>query len=240
MERHTRNNKELVGALQSLSDIHSATREALAATLDLKDQGTSGHCRRVAHLTLGIAQEPALDSNALVQIEYGALLHDIGKLRVPDRILWKTGGLTEKEWAIMRRHPQDGFNLLGRLEFLRGGAEIVLSHHEKFDGSGYPHGLKGREIAIGARIFSIVDAVDAMVHDRPYHRCVSFEQASEEVMRGAGSHFDPDIVQPALEYLTRQLLAGLPSANRIARPQFAIDLQIGNSNGEKTYHQLMQ
>jgi putative two-component system response regulator len=197
--------KALNEALYLLSNLHGATLETLAMALDLRDQGTSGHSRRVADMTLQIAKDLGITDGDLVQIEHGALLHDIGKLRIPDNILWKPAALTSEEWQIMRRHPEYGYAFVNKIEFLNGAADIILSHHEKFDGSGYPRGLKGHEISLGARIFTLVDSVDAIVHDRPYHRASAFDVAREEILGRAGSQFDPELVGPALAHLETYL-----------------------------------
>jgi HD-GYP domain-containing protein (c-di-GMP phosphodiesterase class II) len=139
--------------------------------------------------------------DSLVQIQHGALLHDIGKLKIPDSILWKPAGLDEAEWVTMRRHPEYGYEFLRHIEFLKGAADLVFSHHEKYDGSGYPRQLAGEKIPFGARIFSIVDAVDAMIYKRPYNTPITFEAAAAEVRRCSGTHFDPQLVPSTLEYL---------------------------------------
>lgn len=193
--------KALNAALRNLSELHDATLEALAQTLDLRDQATSGHARRVANMTVGIARILGINGGQLIQIEHGALLHDIGKLRIPDSILWKPSELTPEEWEIMRRHPEYGYEFVKKIGFLQGAADIILSHHERFDGSGYPRGLKGDEISLGARIFSLVDAVDAIICDRPYHRGSAFSVARDEILFRAGSHFDPELVEPTLKHL---------------------------------------
>ena len=202
---------------------HTATIDALAMALDFRDQSTSGHSRRVAELTTGIAREIGVAQSELVQIEQGALLHDIGKLKIPDAILWKPESLTSDEWNIMRRHAGYGYDFVRNLEFLKDAAEIVRCHHEKFDGSGYPRGLSGKDIPIGARLFAIVDTYDALIFDRPYHKAVTFEEAAEEIRRSAGSHFDPALIEPALDYLrkyrdTHTALREDPSFNRFATP----------------------
>ncbi len=197
--------KALNEALRNLNELHGATIDTLARALDLRDQGTSGHSRRVADMTVGIAKHLGIVDGDLVQIEHGALLHDIGKLRIPDSILWKPTELTPEEWEIMRRHPQYGYDFVNKIGFLKEAADIILSHHEKFDGSGYPRGLKGAEISLGARIFALVDAVDAIVYDRPYHRGTVFSVAREEILKRAGSHFDPGLVEPALTHLSQHL-----------------------------------
>src|SRR5206468_6109302 len=151
-------------ALSSLGYVHSVTLDMLSTALDFRDRSTSGHSRRVANLTAGVAGLMGIKGNALVQIEHGALLHDIGKLKIPDSILWKPAKLDETEWETMRLHPEYGFAFLSSVEFLKGAAEIVYSHHEKYDGTGYPRRLKGEQIPFGARVFMIVDTVDAMIY----------------------------------------------------------------------------
>jgi putative nucleotidyltransferase with HDIG domain len=156
-------------------------------------------------MTIQIVKRMGINNGELVQIEHGALLHDIGKLRIPDSILWKPSKLTPEEWEIMRKHPEYGFEFVRKIGFLKEAADIILSHHEKFDGTGYPRGLKGKEISFGARIFSLVDAMDALVYDRPYHRATAFSVAREEIRLRAGTHFDPELVDIALELLGEYL-----------------------------------
>ena len=193
--------KALSDALRNLGELHHATLETLATAIDLRDQGTSGHSRRVADWPIRSARRMGIDGDGLLQIEHGALLHDLGKLRIPDSILWKPSALTPEEWHIMRRHPEYGFEFVQKIGFLRGAADIILSHHEKFDGTGYPRGLKGNEISPAARIFALVDAVDALVFDRPYHRGTDFSLVREEIMRRSGTHFDPVLAGPVLDIL---------------------------------------
>jgi putative nucleotidyltransferase with HDIG domain len=197
--------KSLSQVTHGLSHMHSATLDALAQALDFRDQSTSGHSERVASLTMGAARAHGIIGEALVQIEHGALLHDIGKLKIPDSILWKPSVLDDQEWATMRKHPQYGYEFLRNIEFLTEAADIVYSHHEKYDGTGYPRGLVGTQIPFGARIFAIVDAVDAMVYKRPYNTPITFREAAIEVRRCAAAHFDPDLVEPTLEYLKENL-----------------------------------
>src|SRR5215467_1916573 len=194
--------KALNEALTDLSHVYSATLDALSMALDFRDQSTSGHSRRVADLTAGAARSMGITDAALVQIEHGALLHDIGKLRIPESILWKPAKRTEDEWQTMRRHAEYGYEFLNSLEFLKGAADIVYSHHERYDGTGYPRGLEGEEIPFGARVFMIVDTVDAMMYKRPYNQPVSFEHAAAEVRRCAGTQFDPALVESTLEFLS--------------------------------------
>jgi len=192
-------------ALTSLEHVHSATLDALSLALDFRDQSTSGHSRRVADLTAGSASTFGIQGAPLVQIEHGALLHDIGKLKIPDSILWKPAELDDEEWKLMQRHAEYGFDFLSNIEFLKGAADIVYAHHEKYDGTGYPRGLRGDDIPFGARIFAIVDSVDAMIYKRPYNNPISFEEAAGEVRRCAGTQFDPALVDPTLAYLSGQV-----------------------------------
>jgi putative nucleotidyltransferase with HDIG domain len=173
--------------------------------LDFRDQSTSGHSRRVADLTAGAAGALGVKNGGLVQIEHGALLHDIGKLKIPDSILFKPARLNEDEWQVMRRHAEYGYQFLSNIEFLKGAADIVYAHHEKYDGSGYPRGLRGEQIPFGARVFAIVDAVDAMIYKRPYNKPISFQEAADEIRRCAGTQFDPALVEGTLVYLADHL-----------------------------------
>jgi len=196
-------------ALRNLSSDQAGTLDALALALDYRDKSTSGHSRRVASLTVSVAGHHGVEGDALQQIERGALLHDIGKLRIPDSILWKPASLDDSEWITMRKHPQYGYEFLRDLAFLTEAAELVLSHHEKFDGSGYPRGLRGERIPLGARIFAVVDAVDAMIYKRPYNDPISFREAAEEIRRCAGTHFDPDLVPLTVEVLGEHVPSSL-------------------------------
>ena len=201
--------KALNEALTDLNHVYSATLDALSMALDFRDQSTSGHSRRVADLTTGAAKSMGIRDSALVQIEHGALLHDIGKLKIPDSILWKPDKLDENEWQTMRRHAEYGYEFLSNVEFLKCAAEIVYSHHEKYDGTGYPRRLKGEQIPFGARVFMVVDTVDAMIYKRPYNNPVTFREAAAEVRRCTGTQFDPGIVEFTLEYLSDHIPAHL-------------------------------
>lgn len=178
------------------------TLEILVSALEARDQEISGHSRRVADMTVRVAKKLGLNGSELKQIEHGALLHDIGKLRIPDSILWKPSALTPEEWEVMRKHPEFGFEIVQKLGFLKGAADIILSHHEKFDGTGYPRGLKGKEISLAARIFTLVDTVDALVYDRPYRRGAAFSAVCEEITKRSGTHFDPDLLEVVLDCLS--------------------------------------
>ncbi len=172
-----------------------ALLNGLLSALELRDTETQFHCRRVALYTRAMAVRMGIAGDALDDIQRGALLHDIGKIGIPDAIMLKPGPLNDAEWEIMRNHPSIGHRLIGSIDFLAGANHIVCEHHERFDGKGYPHGLEGEAIHLGARLFAIADAVDAMTSDRPYRKALSFEVASEEVQRMAGVQFDPQAVE---------------------------------------------
>lgn len=186
---------ELKNALSQLEESYDETLEALGGALDLKDSETEGHCKRVMVFTIEIAKAMGIEASLLPQLARAAFLHDIGKMAIPDRILRKPGPLTDDERTIMRTHCDIGYNMLVRIPFLREAAEIVLAHQEYFDGSGYPRGLRGEEIPLGARIFAIADALDAMISDRPYRSALSIQHARDEINRCAGTQFDPEIVR---------------------------------------------
>jgi len=190
--------QQLSIALQDLEQSYDYTLEALGGALDAKDAETEGHCQRVTAFTITIARAMGVDKALLRQIARGAFLHDIGKMGVPDHILRKPGPLTPAERDIMRKHCEIGFAVLERIPFLKEAAEIVLSHQEFYDGTGYPRGLKGDQIPIGARIFAVADTLDAMISDRPYRKALPISAAREEIRRFSGTQFDPRVVQTFL------------------------------------------
>jgi response regulator RpfG family c-di-GMP phosphodiesterase len=185
---------ELQATLRRLEDTYRTTLEALGSAIDTRDVGTHGHSRRVRGYSLVIARAHGVPDSELRDIEHGVLLHDIGKIGIPDAILLKPGPLTPSEWKVMRRHPEIGRRLVEKIPFLRGAVPIVYHHHERWDGTGYPLGLSGEAIPLGARIFAVADALDAMTFDRPYSRAVTFETARDEIQRCASTHFDPGVV----------------------------------------------
>jgi cyclic di-GMP phosphodiesterase len=186
---------QLTGALSQLEQSYDDTLEALGSALDLKDAETEGHCQRVTAFCIAIAKAMPVPTTYLPVLARAAFLHDIGKMAIPDSILRKPGPLTDEERAIMRTHCDVGYNMLIRIPFLRDAAEIVLSHQEFFDGSGYPRGLKGENIPLGARIFTIADSMDAMISDRPYRKALPLSHARNEIKRCAGTQFDPRVVE---------------------------------------------
>lgn len=186
--------KQLFKAMAELKEAYRGTIEAIGSAIDMRDEPTSDHCQRVAAISLALANEAGLEESKLTGLEHGALLHDIGKIGVPDAILRKKGSLTEEEWKIMRRHTEYGRQILSRVRFLRDAVPVVYCHHERYDGRGYTQGLKGEEIPSEARIFSVVDTFDAMTSDRPYQKGKTHTQALEELRRCAGTQLDPEMV----------------------------------------------
>jgi cyclic di-GMP phosphodiesterase len=186
--------EQLRQAMSDLERSYDITLEALGDALDLKDAETEGHSKRVTAFTIAIARAMGLSSQEIRVIARGAFLHDIGKMAIPDAILRKPGKLTEEETAIMREHCYRGYQMLRKIPFLAEAAEIVYSHQEMFDGSGYPRGLKGEEIPLGARLFAIADTLDAITSDRPYRAAQTLAAAKEEIKKWSGRQFDAKAV----------------------------------------------
>ncbi len=186
---------ELDQALASLEDAYRSTLKALTAALETRDSETHGHSERVVTYSLRLGREYGLDSDHMKALEFGSLLHDIGKIGVPDAILRKPAKLTTEEWVVMREHPLHGQQILRGIQFLNSASCVVAQHHEKWDGSGYPLGLSGEEIDICARIFSVADAFDAITSDRVYRRGKSYEAAAQELDEWAGKQFDAKVVE---------------------------------------------
>jgi putative nucleotidyltransferase with HDIG domain len=185
---------QLTGAISQLEQSYDDTLEALGSALDLKDAETEGHCQRVTAFCISIAKAMPVPGPYLPVLARAAFLHDIGKMAIPDGILRKPGPLTDDEKQIMRKHCDIGYNMLIRIPFLRDAAEIVLAHQEFYDGTGYPRGLKGEQIPLGARIFTVADSLDAMISDRPYRRALPMSHACGEIKRCSGTQFDPAVV----------------------------------------------
>jgi len=181
-----------------IGQTHEETLQALVGAVDVRDNETAGHSERVMAYAVEIATAMGCGKKQLNTIARGALLHDIGKIGTPDSILMKAGPLTAEERLLMETHVSVGYCLLSRIAFLADEAEIVLTHHERFDGSGYPHGLSGADIPLGARIFAVADTLDAMTSDRPYRRALTFAAAREEIIRESGKQFDPEVVSAFL------------------------------------------
>lgn len=186
---------ELDKALEEIEMSYRSTLRALVQALETRDFETHGHSERVVTFSLRLGHELGLEKDALRDLELGALLHDIGKIGVPDAILRKPAKLNEDEWEKMRLHPMHGKKILRNISFLDGASKIVAQHHEKWDGSGYPYGLRGEDVDLGARIFAVVDAFDAMISNRVYRKGCSYDKAVKELEKFAGTQFDPVIVE---------------------------------------------
>jgi PAS domain S-box-containing protein len=187
-----------------LTIAYDSTLEGWASALELRDKETEGHTRRVTELTTQLARALGVKEADIVQIYRGALLHDIGKVGVPDSIVLKPGPLTEDEWVIMRKHPQYAYDMLSPIAYLRLALNIPYCHHEKWDGTGYPRGLKGEQIPLAARLFAVVDVYDALTSDRPYRKAWTREKAISHIREQAGSHFDPEVVKVFLNELKNE------------------------------------
>jgi putative nucleotidyltransferase with HDIG domain len=186
-------------AMEAVEQAYMGTLEALTKALEMRDHETEGHSRRVVQYTVSLAQKLGLPEAELVPLMRGALLHDIGKIGIPDSILKKQGPLTEAEWQVMRHHPVIGHEMLQGIEFLYRSTPIILHHHERIDGSGYPLGLAGEAIPLGARIFAVADAYDAMTSDRPYRPRRTHEAAVIEIRAHAYTQFDARVVEALVE-----------------------------------------
>ncbi len=177
-----------------MRETHMNTVRALTSAIDASDPFTSGHSERVTEYSTSIARRMGLSERRVLMVEYASLLHDMGKIAIQHDVLLKPGKLTDDEWKVMRRHPETGARIVSDLHFLKGAREIVLYHHERCDGKGYPDGLEGTEIPVGARIVKVADAFDAMMSDRPYRRGLDADAAMEELRRGRGTDFDAEVV----------------------------------------------
>jgi HD-GYP domain-containing protein (c-di-GMP phosphodiesterase class II) len=187
--------RELEHALERARDMYIATMKSLAHVVEAKDPTTRGHLDRTAHYGIALARvvDPVLAARP--EVAYGFFLHDIGKVGIPESILCKAGPLTELEWIVMRSHPNQGARIVEPIPFMGEAVEIVRTHHERFDGGGYPRGLRGEQIPLAARIFAIADSFDAMTSDRPYRSALSTEDAVAEIRAGSGTQFDPLCVE---------------------------------------------
>jgi ribonuclease P protein subunit RPR2 len=202
---------------KALATSYGVTVQALATAIEAKDLTTGGHIERVRRLGLLLAGEMVPRETRDPQMAYGFLLHDIGKLAVPDAILRAPGRLTEEQWALMRRHPEEGVRMLEHVPFLDRALDVVRYHHERWDGGGYPDGLSGEEIPLWARIFAVVDALDAMTAERPYRAARSYQDALAEIRRNSGTQFDPAVVE-ALEGLDPAVVEPLLEPSQIVEP----------------------
>jgi putative nucleotidyltransferase with HDIG domain len=208
-------NRNILQMTEEITQTYDGTLEALVLALDARDRETKGHSLRVADYVRVIARQLGLQEGTpeMIDMQRGALLHDVGKIGVPDFILHKPGPLTPEEWDNMKRHPGIGHAMLHDISFLSRAASIVHAHHERFDGKGYPRGLANDDIPLGARIFAIADAFDAMTSDRPYRKALPAEMAREEIVRHSGTQFDPNVVQAFL-YVYEWIAATSIAAHR--------------------------
>jgi putative nucleotidyltransferase with HDIG domain len=181
-----------------IADAYDATLRGWSRALDMRDADTSGHTERVAEMAVRLAGTAGVPEHDLVHVRRGALLHDIGKMSVPDAILRKPGPLSEEEWVVMRQHPECAREMLVEIDYLGPALDIPYSHHERWDGSGYPQGLKGTDIPLSARIFAVIDVYDALTSDRPYRDAWTYEDAVAHIREQAGKHFDPQVVMAFL------------------------------------------
>jgi HD-GYP domain-containing protein (c-di-GMP phosphodiesterase class II) len=195
---------DLERSTMDLTLAYDSTIEGWSRALDYRDKETEGHSQRVTELTLRIAREMGVNEEELVQVRRGALLHDIGKMGIPDSILLKAGALTDEEWKIMRLHPVYSHELLHPIAYLRPSLDIPYCHHEKWDGSGYPRGLKGEQIPLSARIFSVVDVWDALRSDRPYRPAWTEEKTIEYIRSLSDIQFDPKLVEAFLRTIAEK------------------------------------
>jgi response regulator RpfG family c-di-GMP phosphodiesterase len=229
----TQRTAELDDALNSLENAYRSTLRALTSALETRDAETHGHSERVVTFSLRLGREYGLNSKEMKALEFGSLLHDIGKIGVPDAILRKPAKLTDEEWIKMREHPLHGQQILRGIKFLEGAARVVAQHHEKWDGSGYPLGLKAEEIDICARIFSVADAFDAITSDRVYRKGRPYQAAADELTEWVGRQFDPKVVeafhrvpQEDWDELRRQSLIQKPAASDWQHLASAIESQL--------------
>lgn len=218
-EEHT----QLESALLALQDSYDATIEGWVQALDLRDKESEGHTRRVTDMTVQLARIMGIDEETIGHYRRGALLHDVGKLGIPDSILHKSESLTDAEQQIMQRHPQYAFQWLSRIDYLRPALHIPYSHHEKWDGSGYPQGLKGEAIPLEARIFAVVDVWDALISERPYKPPWPVEMAAQYIEGQKNLHFDPHIVDIFLEHFVA------PVGKRNGKHRFSLQKQANHT-----------
>jgi HD-GYP domain-containing protein (c-di-GMP phosphodiesterase class II) len=191
----------LEGVVQRIETGYLVTLEAFVNAIDAREHEVGNHSLRVTEFSLVIGNACGVQGRDLVGLYCGSLLHDIGKIGVPDTVLLKAGPLNAEEQALMHKHPEIGYHIIGHIGYFAAAAEIIRTHHEHFDGSGYPRGLKGEEIPLGARVFAVADALDALTVTRPYHQAVSFDAAIEEIQRASGKDFDPAVVEGFLRAL---------------------------------------
>ncbi len=228
---------ELPGHPADVATAYDELLEVLGVALDFRDNETAGHSRRVVRYCVEIGQAMGCTSDMLVEINRGAHLHDIGKIAIPDAILFKKGKLTPQEWGVMRTHAWIGYNLVSRISLLQSVAGILLTHHERYDGTGYPRGLKGAEIPLGASIFAVADTLDAMTSDRPYRKALPFSAAREEITRESGRQFDPEVVKAFLA-IPEEMLRGVVLGEKRRTARLPLATAVSCRMGEREHNLL--
>ncbi len=203
---------------QERNETYLALAESLVTALDAREHETGLHSKRVACHTLVLARRFTDERDKLQQIYWGALLHDIGKIAIPDAILLKQGKLTDDEWRVMRTHPQRGYDIVAAVPFMQEAAQIILRHEERYDGKGYPDGLSGEDIPWSARLFAVIDTLDAITNDRPYRKAMNFAVAKDEIVKYAGQQFDPQAVEALLA--EEKVLKEMVEMKCILQPKF--------------------
>lgn len=214
---------EIERLYSELQDSYESSLQALVTALDFRDNETQGHSYRVVQYAVMVAKVMGIGEPDLTWIRRGAILHDVGKIGIPDAILKKPGKLDPEEWEVMKRHPEMGYRMLEHIRFLEPALDIVLSHQERFDGSGYPRGLKGEEIPQGARVFAVVDTFDAMTSDRPYRKALSIDDACNEIKEWSGRQFDPAVAEA---FLSLPVDSWREVRERVHREVTALDEQV--------------
>jgi HD-GYP domain-containing protein (c-di-GMP phosphodiesterase class II) len=230
-----RQRRQLIVRSQELKHSHDSLLKVLSAALDLRDQATKGHSLRLARLALAIGQEVGFSDEELSHLEQAAMLHDMTKLELPKAILDKAGPLTNDEWQKIQRHPELGYEMVRDAPFLHEAGQIILCHHERYDGGGYPSGLSGEDIPLAARIFALADAYDAMTSERPHRKAVSHAAAVTEIKGGAGTQFDPKVVEAFLEADRKGLIEDKVIAQEKGKETAVVDL-VGQAASEKEEH----
>jgi len=230
----TRQKRQLVVHTQHMKRSNDSMLQMLCAALDLRGQATKGRSLRVARLAAAVAQQMGLSQDMRTHLEQAAMLHDLSKIDLPGSILQKAGPLDENEWEEIQKHPEIGYQIVRDIPFLQGAGDIILHHHERFDGGGYPRGLMGEEIPLGARIFAVVDAYDAMTSDRSHRRAGSHASALREIKRNSGTQFDPQVVEAFLATNIKDLVRDETSAKDNGEP--APELVSAGSAGAEESH----
>jgi putative nucleotidyltransferase with HDIG domain len=230
-----RQRRQLILRSQELKRSHDSLLRVLSAALDLRDQATKGHSLRLARLASAIGQEVGFSDEELGHLEQAAMLHDMTKLELPKAILDKAGPLTNDDWQKIQRHPELGCEMVRDAPFLQEAGQIILCHHERYDGGGYPRALEGEEIPLAARIFALADAYDAMTSDRPHRKAVSHAAAVTEIKGSAGTQFDPKVVEAFLEADRKGLIEDKVVSQEKGEQAAVVDL-VGQAASEKEDH----